>query len=316
MIFIGFIAIARAVVNHDGWGGVAPDPLVWSAGARPKRTSPALCYSGSGFSARAAWNMDSDWITFLSTVICSDDIVDCSFCPGIDIWRSCRFIAALTRSLCLLPEGLVRFVSCSIGAYRCRLRHIGTEKCGHGLASRPRESASVPFLDELLFLFRYPVGSWRALLAGTLPLRYCFDRFACRTPTWRLPASGRVGDSVAASVDDGQGFVPAVVGRFFGFVILVCEGNEFDSTEKKPSTPCRFWGFNLGHVCGKDCVQLIFLGILFLDTRGGVLPRIMRGSFLLRKGQGWVNSLGVLAHVSGLHVLKLAVRSGAMREVM
>ena len=29
--------------------------------------------------------------------------------PGIDIWRSCRFIGALMRSLCLLPGGLRRF---------------------------------------------------------------------------------------------------------------------------------------------------------------------------------------------------------------
>ena len=32
-----FIAISRAVVNHDGNDGTAPDPLVWSAGALPKR---------------------------------------------------------------------------------------------------------------------------------------------------------------------------------------------------------------------------------------------------------------------------------------
>ena len=32
-----FIAISRAVVNHDGREGTAPDPLVWSAGTRPKR---------------------------------------------------------------------------------------------------------------------------------------------------------------------------------------------------------------------------------------------------------------------------------------
>ena len=32
-----FIAISRAVVNHDGRDGIAPDPLVWSAGTRPKR---------------------------------------------------------------------------------------------------------------------------------------------------------------------------------------------------------------------------------------------------------------------------------------
>ena len=111
------------------------------------------------------------------------------FGPGIDIWRSCRFICALMRSLCLLLGGLGRFVPCSIGVNHCRLRHIGWEKCGHGLTSRPRESASLHFLDELLALFRYPSGSGRALLAGTLPLRYCSTRFACMTPSWRLPGT-------------------------------------------------------------------------------------------------------------------------------
>ena len=32
-----FVAIARAVVNHDEGGGTAPHPLVWSAGSLPKR---------------------------------------------------------------------------------------------------------------------------------------------------------------------------------------------------------------------------------------------------------------------------------------
>ena len=32
-----FIAISRAVVNHDGNDGAAPDPMVQSAGALPKR---------------------------------------------------------------------------------------------------------------------------------------------------------------------------------------------------------------------------------------------------------------------------------------
>ena len=122
------------------------------------------------------------------------------FGPGIDIWRSCRFIGAMMRSLCLLPGGLGRFVPCSIGANHCRLRHIGWEKCGHDLTSRPRESASEPFLDELLGLFRYPPGSGRALLAGSLPLRYCAARIACSVPTWRLPETGHADDLAAASI--------------------------------------------------------------------------------------------------------------------
>ena len=57
------------------------------------------------------------------------------FGPGIDIWRSCRFIGAIMRSLCLLPCGLRWFVPCSIGANHCRLRHVGWEKSAHGLTS-------------------------------------------------------------------------------------------------------------------------------------------------------------------------------------
>ena len=80
------------------------------------------------------------------------------FGPGIDIWRSCRFIGAMMRSLCLLLGGLRRFVPCSIGAKHCRLGHLGWERCSHGLTSRPRESASAPFLDQLLLLFS--LHSW------------------------------------------------------------------------------------------------------------------------------------------------------------
>ena len=54
------------------------------------------------------------------------------------------------------------------------------------------------FLDELLGLFRYPPKSGRALIGGTLPLRYCVARFAYSTPTWRLPASGHVRRLTAA----------------------------------------------------------------------------------------------------------------------
>ena len=95
------------------------------------------------------------------------------FGPGIDIWRSCRFIGVMMRSLCTLPGGLGRFVPCSVGANHCRLRHLAWERCRHGLTSRPQESASGPFLDQLLLLFHYPPRSSGALLAGSLPSRYC-----------------------------------------------------------------------------------------------------------------------------------------------
>ena len=50
----------------------------------------------------------------------------------------------------------------------------------------------------LLGLFGYASGSARALLAWTVPLRYCTTRFASRIPAWRLPVSGHVACLVTA----------------------------------------------------------------------------------------------------------------------
>ena len=65
--------------------------------------------------------------------------------PGIDIGRCCRFIGSIIRFLGSLPGGLARFRPCRIGAHHCRLRHLGWEKCGHGLTSRPRETSDAAF---------------------------------------------------------------------------------------------------------------------------------------------------------------------------
>ena len=134
-------------------------------------------------------------------------------------------------------------VPCDIGANHCRLRHIGWERCGHGLTSRPRESASEDFLDKLSVLFGYPGGSAAALLAGVLPLRYCSARFACKLPTWRLLDKGRVRDLVADSVVDARVLGDDGFGRDLFLILLVVlvvllrigflgALREFDSTEK------------------------------------------------------------------------------------
>ena len=69
--------------------------------------------------------------------------------PGTNIGRSCMFLGCLIRTLRCLRGGLVRFLSCGIGAHLCRLRHVGWEKCGHGLTSRPKETSEPLFLDSL-----------------------------------------------------------------------------------------------------------------------------------------------------------------------
>ena len=111
--------------------------------------------------------------------------------PGIDIWRCCRFLGGMLRASGALPGGLGRFVPCRIGANHSRLHHNESEKSGHGLTSRPRETSSASFLNELLVLFGYPPRSGAALLGGHQTLRYCATWFACKTPTWKLAVGGR-----------------------------------------------------------------------------------------------------------------------------
>ena len=187
------IAISRAVVNHDGKDGTAPDPLVWSAGAHPKRRRLVHAVRIQAFLPGPSGIWDGGWVNIPASAIGADDLAcwpytpgllvkrvsflgslhwtdsgldlgggisyvellilyelwagerlslekahprflrpgrpisvsAVPFGPGIDIWRSCRFIGAMVRSPCLLPGGLGRFVPCSVGANHCRLRQIG-----------------------------------------------------------------------------------------------------------------------------------------------------------------------------------------------
>ena len=90
----------------------------------------------------------------------------------------------------------------SLGANHSRLRHQGLEKCGHGLTSRPRETSHPGFLDSLLAVFGYSLGSGGLLLSGELPLRFCSGNFALRKPSWGLPDSGGVQDLLSESGPD------------------------------------------------------------------------------------------------------------------
>ena len=170
-------------------------------------------------------------------------------------------------------------------------------------------------MDEFLRLFRYPPGSGRALLAGTLPLWYCGARFTCKTPTWRLLVSGGVVDLVTASVDGGQGVVPASGrGEVFGVRNSGMGRKEFDSTE---NPPCNLAGFAVQSRprVWKRLHPVDFFVIPFLITRGGAVIRIRRGSFLLQDSGEFFPGF-VLAHVSRLACSVISCLLRCMREVM
>ena len=77
-----------------------------------------------------------------------------------------------------------------------------------------------------------------AVLAGTLPLRYCAARFACLTPTWRLPVPGFVVNLVAAYEGAGRRAPVEEVGQGVHWVSGSGSGRKKNSTkQKKPCIP-------------------------------------------------------------------------------
>ena len=144
-----------------------------------------------------------------------------------------------------------------------------------------RESASELFLNALLGLFRCPPGSGRTLIGGTLPLRYCVARFACSTPTWRLPASGYVRRLVAAHDEAAGGCGDEVSGFRVSRVSRSRPlRKRFRSEQKKLQH--TLWGYwlILVHAFGRDCVKLISQDFPCLITLGGVVIMLMGALFM------------------------------------
>ena len=78
-----FIAISRAVVNHDGRDGTAPDPLVWSVGALPKRRRLVHAVRDRAFLPGPLGIWDSEWVNVPASAICAEDVTRWPYSPGL-----------------------------------------------------------------------------------------------------------------------------------------------------------------------------------------------------------------------------------------
>ena len=109
--------------------------------------------------------------------------------PGIDAWRTCRFLGSLLKAQGSLPGGLDRFFFVVLVRTIAASGTLGWRTAG--MESRPRPGKLHQLiLDEVLLT--YPALSGVALLAGILPLRYCAAGFATKGPSWKLPSRGHV----------------------------------------------------------------------------------------------------------------------------
>ena len=90
-----FIAISGAVVNHDGHDGTAPDPLVWSAGALPKRRRLVHAVRDGAFLPGPLGIWDSEWVNVPASAICAEDIAHWPYTVGLLV----KWVAFLGSSL-------------------------------------------------------------------------------------------------------------------------------------------------------------------------------------------------------------------------
>ena len=78
-----FIAISRAVVNHDGRDGTALDPLVWSAGALPKRRRLVHAVLDRAFLLGPLGIWDGGWVNVPAPAVSADDIACWPYTHGL-----------------------------------------------------------------------------------------------------------------------------------------------------------------------------------------------------------------------------------------
>ena len=122
------------------------------------------------------------------TVVCAQDVALWPYSPGLLVkWVS--FLSTLHWPVGDLDLGVggISYVELLILYELWACERLFLEKA-HPRYLRPER----------------PISSGRALLSGTLPLRYCAARFACSTPTWRLPVSGHVGRLITSHPGAGN----------------------------------------------------------------------------------------------------------------
>ena len=78
-----FISISRAVVNHDGLGGTAPNPFVWSAGAPRKRRRLVHAVRDRAFLPGPPEIWCSEWYQVPAAIVSDEDVDLWPDTPGL-----------------------------------------------------------------------------------------------------------------------------------------------------------------------------------------------------------------------------------------
>ena len=90
-----FIGISRAIVNEDGRGGLAPDPMVWSAGGRRKRRRPVDAVRDSAMLPGPQRLWVGGWFRWPDIHITGDDVGYWPFSTG-SLVKLAAFLSSLS----------------------------------------------------------------------------------------------------------------------------------------------------------------------------------------------------------------------------
>ena len=149
-----FIAISRAVVNHNRFGGTAPDPMVWSAGSMPKRRRLVHAVRDLALlpGPPAIWL--GEWVASPSVTIGADDVAQWPYTPGLLVkWVS--FLASLhwPASGSDLGVGSISYVELLIMYQLWAGERLVLEKAHprYLQPGRPISVSAVPFGQALIF---------------------------------------------------------------------------------------------------------------------------------------------------------------------
>ena len=168
-----FIAISRAVVNHDGRGGTAPGPLVWSAGALPKRRRLVHAVRDRAFLPGPPGIWHSEWFQVPAAAICAEDIALWPYTPGLLVkWVS--FLGSLHWPAGGLNLGVggISFVELLIFHELWAGERLSLEKA-HPRYLRPGRPISVSAVP-----FGPGIDLWRPVVFR------CFNEVSLFTPWW------------------------------------------------------------------------------------------------------------------------------------
>ena len=181
-----FVAIARAVVNHDGGGGTAPDPLVWSAGSLPKRKGVVDAVRNFALLPGPVDLWSGEWVSFGVSGITVEDVRVWPYSVSLLVKIS-AFLGTLHWPVAAddLGVGGVSFVELLILYELWGGERLSLEKAvpRHWRVGRPISVSAVPFGPGIDIwrscrffraIFRalslLPGGNWRSIFLGVLGL--------------------------------------------------------------------------------------------------------------------------------------------------